>query len=159
MTKQSKANDSRTVGALSTKEIISRRAEQATQERGRDVLVDQSTYNYLDHPGELNLEDSETIPGQSYNIAELVQRFTQGQSLNLSQQTPFYLGSEDFNDIDPTKAPDFDLVDVENLKAQISEAQSLREQQALEEQLAEEQKAIDEANKLAQEQKIEPKVT
>lgn len=146
-TKQAKKT--RTGSALSTKEIISGQAKQATKERGRGVLVDQSTYNYLDHPGELNLEDSLTIPDQSYNIADIVQRFTMGQPLNISQRTPFYLGSEDFNDIDPTAAPDFDLVDADNLSREMAENQQLRykQQVAEEEQQRQEEQELMEAEK------------
>jgi hypothetical protein len=99
------------------------------QERGEKShpFTNQLTYDYNNFPGEINNEDSETIPGQSYEIADIIQRFTQGQSLNLSNSTPQYVG-ENFDDIDPTTAPDFDLTDVERIKNQIADNIKTRQQ-------------------------------
>lgn len=69
-----------------------------------------------------NLSESETVPNQTYTIQEIITRFTGGIMPNVNRQIEFDqedLREENFDAIDPTRRPDYDLVDaiydIENL--------------------------------------------
>ncbi|QXP44138.1 MAG: hypothetical protein [Arizlama microvirus] len=98
------------------------------------TITYQNTYNYLNHPGEINNDESETIPGQAYEVEDILRRFTAGQPLNISNNIPQYVGSENFDDIDPTMDPNFDITDVEEITNQIAENQQIRQQNWVDDQ-------------------------
>lgn len=87
-------------------------------------------YNYkLNKEGmEKNGLPSETIPGQSYTIRELLEKFTHGVSPAVAK-IPTYDPDQGFDDVDPTSAPDFDLADVTILLEDIKQKQSERSEQ------------------------------
>ena len=61
-----------------------------------------------------NLFESETVPNQTYTIQEIITRFTGGIMPNVNRQIEFDqedLSDENFDAIDPTRRPDYDLVD------------------------------------------------
>lgn len=69
-----------------------------------------------------NLHKSETVPNQTFTIQEIITRFTGGIMPNISRKIEFDqedLREENFDAIDPTRRPDYDLVDaiydIENL--------------------------------------------
>lgn len=79
--------------------------------------------------GEVNLDPSETIPGQSYSIKELLQRALRGQEI------PSYRGDYDDDpslDCDPLNQNNLDLVD---LQPMMSELHELQDKQAKEVEL------------------------
>ena len=61
-----------------------------------------------------NLSESETVPNQTFTIQEIITRFTGGIMPNVNRKIEFDqedLREENFNAIDPTRRPDYDLVD------------------------------------------------
>ncbi len=79
--------------------------------------------------GEVNDQPSETIPGQSYSIKELLQRALRGQEI------PSYRGDYDEDpslESDPLNQDSLDLVD---LQPMMSELHDLQEKQAKEAEL------------------------
>lgn len=79
--------------------------------------------------GEINNDPSDTIPGQSYSIKELLQRALRGQEI------PSYRGDYDDEpslDHDPLNQDSLDLVD---LQPMMSELHDLQEKQAKEAEL------------------------
>lgn len=82
-------------------------------------------YNSEDHPGEFNTEDSQTIPGQTYTVSEVLFRFSNGTLPNIVK-TPHYEDNPDFDNVDITQNPAFDMVDAENFVQKIKHQQSER---------------------------------
>lgn len=64
--------------------------------------------------GEVNNDPSMTIPGQSYTIKEILERFTNGQSLNI-QKTGSYQENPDFDDITLNSNTIQDLTDFDEV--------------------------------------------
>ena len=61
-----------------------------------------------------NLHESETVPNQTFTIQEIITRFTGGIMPNVNRKIEFDqedLRNENFDAIDPTRRPDYDLVD------------------------------------------------
>lgn len=56
-----------------------------------------------------------TIPNETYSLREIVEKFSKSYPTNL-QRNGYYDDTEDFDDIDVTRQPDFDLVDAMELK-------------------------------------------
>lgn len=83
-------------------------------------LVRAITFEPKDHPGEKNDLPSLTVPDQSFTIAEILEKHTQGIPLGILKQGS-YSGTEDFDDFDETRRPDFDLVDAQDLTEQIGQ--------------------------------------
>ena len=61
-----------------------------------------------------------TIPGEALTVRELLLKHTQGV-LDPIQKTPYYSGTEDFDDVDPTTDPAFDLTDATEIKQDLDE--------------------------------------
>lgn len=75
------------------------------------MFVNRFTYDYTaPHVHEKVIGDSETIPDQSYSIEEIITRFTGGIMPTVNNRV-FYDDDPDFDSIDPTMRPDYDLVD------------------------------------------------
>ena len=69
-----------------------------------------------------NIDESETVPNQTFTIQEIITRFTGGIMPNVNRHIEFDqedLREENFDAIDLTRRPDYDLVDaiydIENL--------------------------------------------
>jgi len=64
-----------------------------------------------------------TVPNQSLTVQEIMERFTRGQSLPDITRRVSFDGSDDFDSIDRTQEPDYDLsdatIDLAELKADI----------------------------------------
>ena len=75
------------------------------------MFVNRFTYDYTaPYVTETILGESETIPDQSYSIEEIITRFTGGIMPTVNNRV-FYDDDPDFDSIDPTMRPDYDLVD------------------------------------------------
>ena len=75
------------------------------------MFVNRFTYDYkAPHVYEKVIGESETIPDQSYSIQEIITRFTGGIMPTVNNRV-FYDDDPDFDSIDPTMRPDYDLVD------------------------------------------------
>ena len=75
------------------------------------MFVNRFTYDYTaSHVHEKVIGESETIPDQSYSIEEIITRFTGGIMPTVNNRV-FYDDEPDFDSIDPTMRPDYDLVD------------------------------------------------
>ena len=75
------------------------------------MFVNRFTYDYkAPHVHEKVIGESETIPDQSYSIEEIISRFTGGIMPTVNNRV-FYDDDPDFDSIDPTMRPDYDLVD------------------------------------------------
>lgn len=75
------------------------------------MFVNRFTYDYTaHHVHEKVIGESETIPDQSYSIEEIITRFTGGIMPTVNNRV-FYDDDPDFDSIDPTMRPDYDLVD------------------------------------------------
>lgn len=83
-----------------------------------------------------------TVPDQSMTIQEILRRFATGQTIGVGKQI-YYDDLDDFDQIDPTLDPNFDLSDVSLIRNEIKEreieAQAKRDEKANEEK----QKAAD----------------
>jgi hypothetical protein len=75
------------------------------------MFVNRFTYDHkAPHVHEKVIGESETIPDQSYSIEEIISRFTGGIMPTVNNRI-FYDDDPDFDSIDPTMRPDYDLVD------------------------------------------------
>ena len=77
-------------------------------------VINYLEYNHKENKGEVNNGESETVPGQAYTVTEVVLRFNNGTLPNIVQPV-YYDDNEDFDNIDPTLNPAFDIVDAENI--------------------------------------------
>lgn len=89
-------------------------------------VINYLEYDFKNQPGETNNQNSETIPGQAYTVTEVLIRFNNGTLPNIVQPV-YYDASEDFDNIDPTLNPAFDIVDAENILNDIKNNQKERE--------------------------------
>nr|UXQ87914.1 MAG: hypothetical protein [Microvirus sp.] len=80
-------------------------------------IITPGTYDFAKIPKITIPGESQTIPGDSYTIRELLKKHTQGIMPPIGRQT--YYDDADIDSPDPTKAPDFDLTDVTDIKNQI----------------------------------------
>lgn len=75
------------------------------------TFVNRFTYDHnAPYVHEKVIGESETIPDQSYTIEEIITRFT-GGIVPTANNMLFYDDDPDFDSIDPTMRPDYDLVD------------------------------------------------
>lgn len=76
-------------------------------------------YNFSDtDPGyERSTGVSQTVPGQTMSIREILERFTSGQSLNIAKEGN-YESEPDLDNINFLLAPDLDLTDYDEVKRQ-----------------------------------------
>ena len=75
------------------------------------MFVNRFNYDYTaPHVHEKVTGESETIPEQSYSIEEIITRFTGGIMPTVNNRV-FYDDDPDFDSVDPTMRPDYDLVD------------------------------------------------
>lgn len=70
----------------------------------------QTNYNYKEERGEKNTLPDETVPNEAYSIRELLAQHVRGVPLPIGR-IPTYSNSDDFDDFDETRRPDFDLAD------------------------------------------------
>ena len=89
-------------------------------------VINYLEYNHNENLGEINTMESETIPNQSFTVKEVLLRFNNGTLPNIVQPV-YYDDTEDFDNIDPTLDPAFDLVDAENILTEINNNQKERE--------------------------------
>lgn len=82
-------------------------------------VINYLEYNHTENSGELNTMESETIPNQAYTVKEVLLRFNNGTLPNIVQPV-YYDDTEDFDNIDPTLDPAFDIVDAEIILKQIN---------------------------------------
>ncbi|MBA7539826.1 hypothetical protein ES705_32111 [subsurface metagenome] len=75
-----------------------------------------STYKSVD--SEKNTGPSVTVPGQSYSVAELLNRHIAGNMPDVKRQE-YYDPEASFDNMDPTENPDFDLSDATVLADEI----------------------------------------
>lgn len=82
----------------------------------------QNWYNYdpANHPGETNTEVDMCIPDESYTPKELLENFVKGIPMPANGMD-FYSNTDDFDDVDETLAPDFDLADAHRLSQEIAD--------------------------------------
>jgi len=95
--------------------------------------------------------ESLTIPDQSLTIRQILERFTRGQVLDVAHHDSIGYDDPDFDDVDPTLDPAFDIIDAYNLKNEIQERQKNR-QKAVEKSR---QTIIDEAIEREAQTKVE----
>lgn len=101
----------------------------------KQIIQTSQNYEYTDHAGEKLSGNSMTIPDESYTIREILEKFTMGY--DIPRKHPQYSNTDDFDDVDPTAAPDFDLADVTMERARILEE--------IEERRARKQKVVKQA--------------
>ena len=84
-----------------------------------------------------NIDKSETVPNQTFTIQEIITRFTGGIMPNVNRKIEFDQEDprdENFDAIDPTRRPDYDLVDaiydIENLTERFLERKREAESEA-----------------------------
>ena len=109
-------------------------------------VINYLDYNYKENEGEINLSESETVPNQAFTVTEVLLRFNNGTLPNIVQPV-FYDDTDDFDNIDPTLNPAFDMVDAENILKEINNNKKERDKKSLEEEEVQEPK---------EEQKEEP---
>ena len=93
-------------------------------------VINYLEYNYKENVGEINTQESETVPNQAYTVKEVLLKFSQGTLPNIVQPV-YYDDTEDFDNIDPTHNPAFDLVDAENILKEINNNKKEREEKKL----------------------------
>lgn len=85
-------------------------------------------YNAEPCKGQIFTEESVTIPGQAYQVRDILTRYQSGQSLGISQKTMRYNeGETTFDDVDPTARPDYDLADISEFNEVLKTKKSIRE--------------------------------
>lgn len=77
------------------------------------------SYNYKNEREEENYDDSLTIPDQAMSIRQILADYTIGRDNNVLARNPQYSNTDDFDNIDPTSDPSFDLADMTELQEQI----------------------------------------
>ena len=90
-------------------------------------VINYLDYNYKENEGEINLSESETVPNQAFTVTEVLLRFNNGTLPNIVQPV-FYDDTDDFDNIDPTLNPAFDMVDAENILKEINNNKKEREE-------------------------------
>lgn len=96
------------------------------------TFVNRFTYDFTaPHVHEKVIGESETIPDQSYSIEEIITRFTGGIMPTVNNRV-FYDDDPDFDSVDPTMRPDYDLVDALADMDALSKQFEARKQQDIE---------------------------
>lgn len=90
-------------------------------------VINYLEYNHQENKGEKNTLESETVPNQAFTVKEVLLRYNNGTLPNIVQPV-FYDDTDDFDNIDPTQNPAFDLVDAENILKQINNNKKEREE-------------------------------
>ena len=90
-------------------------------------VINYLEYNHKENQGEINTLKSETVPNQAFTVREVLLRFNNGTLPNIVQPV-YYDDTDDFDNIDPTQNPAFDMVDAENILKEINNNQKEREQ-------------------------------
>ncbi|AXH76479.1 MAG: hypothetical protein [Microviridae sp.] len=105
----------------------------------------------LNMDSEVNLAPSMTIPDMSLTVQEIIDMYTRGQIPPVAMQNAIGYPDPDFDDLDPTQEPAFDIVDAHRMlaetKQKIEEAKRPKDQPF--------QKTIDDAIKEAESKKTE----
>jgi hypothetical protein len=91
----------------------------------RKPLIFRTNYNQIKLLSDKEKVDpiSVTVPNETYSLKDIVERFSKEYPKQLLR-TGYYDDSEgdiDFDDIDPTRSPDFDLSDSIELKNKLFE--------------------------------------
>lgn len=89
-------------------------------------VINYLEYNHKEKLGEVNTAESETVPNQAFTVTEILQRFSNGTLPNIVQPV-YYDDTDDFDNIDPTQNPAFDIVDAENILKEINNNKIERE--------------------------------
>ena len=89
-------------------------------------VINYLEYNHKENPGEINTLESVTVPNQAFTVKEVLLRFNNGTLPNIVQPV-YYDDTDDYDNIDPTQNPAFDLVDAENILNEIKNNQQERE--------------------------------
>lgn len=108
-------------------------------------VINHLDYNYKENEGEINLSESETVPNQAFTVKEVLLRFNNGTLPNIVQPV-FYDDTEDFDNIDPTLNPAFDMVDAENILKQINNNKKEREELKIKQNSPEQKPKIENKN-------------
>ncbi|MEM3318498.1 MAG: hypothetical protein QXT80_03010 [Thermoplasmatales archaeon] len=74
-------------------------------------IMFKTQFNSVPDSGEINDEVSLTVPDMSYTVRELLEKFTSGV-MPAVERNPLYEDDPDFDNIDPSRLGDFDLVDL-----------------------------------------------
>jgi hypothetical protein len=82
------------------------------------TAIRQLEFDPIKSVGEILDEVSETIEGQAYNVKDILVKFTQGTLPNIGLPV-HWDGDPDFDSIDPTLSPEFDLSDTDNIQERI----------------------------------------
>lgn len=82
------------------------------------TAIRQLEFDPIKSVGEIIDEVSETIEGQAYNVKDILVKFTQGTLPNIGIPV-HWDGDPDFDSIDPTLSPEFDLSDTDNIQERI----------------------------------------
>lgn len=77
------------------------------------------TYNHLNEREEENHDLSLTIPDQAMSIRQILADYTIGRDNNVLARNPQFSNTDDFDNVDPTADPSFDLADMTELQEQI----------------------------------------
>lgn len=96
-------------------------------EKNYPRVINYLEYNHLKHPGEINTQESETVPNQAFTVKEVLLRFNNGTLPNIVQPV-YYDDTDDYDNINPTENPAFDLVDAENILKSINNNKKEREE-------------------------------
>lgn len=79
-----------------------------------------TNYNYETMSGgEKNYLPSMTVPDMSLTIPEIIDRYTRGLPLSINPLPAVGYDDPDFDDVDPTRDPAFDLNDAKRLSSEL----------------------------------------
>jgi len=89
-----------------------------------------TNYNYETMTGgEKNYLPSVTVPDMSLTIPEILDRYTRGLPLSLNPLPAVGYDDPDFDDVDPTRDPAFDLNDAKRLSYELEQKKQSQKQQ------------------------------
>lgn len=80
--------------------------------------IRQLNYYETEQSFEKHEGESETVPNQAFTVTEVLQKFQAGTLPNISKKI-YFEENADFDNINPTESPDFDLADATILKDQL----------------------------------------
>lgn len=83
-------------------------------------MITQATARNIRNRGEVNLDPSLTVPNQAPALRVVLQKYIQGVHLPLGRKV-YHDNLDDFESVDQTLAPDFDLTDAQIMEEQILE--------------------------------------
>lgn len=128
------------------------------KKKKKRVFIDQSNYKYKG--GEVNDEQSRTIPNQSFTVRELIKKHQQGIAPAVMKRALYEI--DDFGEeLNPLRKQGFDLSDIDKLSRQIKAAnkvvQKQKQLEAEEEQRKQKELIIDDYLKENKLGKYKPK--